>query len=68
VNLGSSEAPEGIDAPLGAKVEWAVDEAFVLGYRVAILAPTTLASAISAALLIEDKKPKRVPTGHRGPG
>jgi hypothetical protein len=48
VKLGDSEAPEGIEAPLGAKVEWAVDEAFMLGYPVTILVATALATHKSA--------------------
>ncbi len=45
------------------KVERAVNEAFVSGYRVVMLVTTgvTLTSAISAALLLEDKKPEKGP-------
>jgi hypothetical protein len=41
-------------------VERAIDEAFVSGYRVVMLvaAAAALASAISAAVLIEGKKPQ----------
>jgi hypothetical protein len=41
-------------------VEQAIDEAFVSGYRVVMLvaAAAALASAISAAVLIEGKKPQ----------
>ena len=55
VKLGAAEAPEGIDAALRGKVERAIDEAFVSGYRAVMLvaAAMALASAISAALLIE---------------
>ena len=60
VKLGAAEAPEGIDAALRGKVERAIDEAFVSGYRAVMLvaAAMALASAISAALLIEGKKLK----------
>src|SRR5215212_7421416 len=60
VKLGAAEAPEDLDAALGATVEQAIDEAFVSGYRVVMLvaAAAALASAISAAVLIEGKKPQ----------
>jgi EmrB/QacA subfamily drug resistance transporter len=60
VKLGAAEAPEGIDAATGSKVELAIDEAFVSGYRVVMLvaAGMALASAISAGLLVEGKKPE----------
>jgi MFS family permease len=60
VKLGAAEAPEGLDAATGVTVERAIDEAFVSGYRVVMIvaAAAALASAISAALLIEGKKPK----------
>jgi MFS family permease len=59
IKLGAAEAPEGLDAGQDAEVERAIDEAFVSGYRVVMLVAvvTALASAISAALLIE-KKPR----------
>jgi EmrB/QacA subfamily drug resistance transporter len=58
VKLGAAEAPEGLDAATGVTVERAIDEAFVSGYRVVMLvaAAAALASAISAAVLIEGKK------------
>ena len=57
---GSCGSPRGIDAATGMTVERAIDEAFVSGYRVVMIvaAAVALASAISAALLIEGKKPK----------
>jgi EmrB/QacA subfamily drug resistance transporter len=60
VKLGGAQAPEGLDAAQSAKVERAIEEAFVSGYRVVMLVAvaTALASAVSAALLIEGKKPK----------
>jgi EmrB/QacA subfamily drug resistance transporter len=60
VKLGATEAPEDLDAAQSAQVEQAIDEAFVSGYRVVMLVATAtaLVSAISAALLIEGKRPK----------
>ena len=60
VELGAAKAPDGLDAALNETVERAIDEAFVSGYRAVMLvaAALALASAISAALLIEGKKPK----------
>jgi EmrB/QacA subfamily drug resistance transporter len=61
VKLGAARVPDGLDAASGAGVEQAIDEAFVSGYRTVMLvaAATALASAISAALLIEGRKPRR---------
>jgi MFS family permease len=60
VKLGAAEAPEGLDPSISTTVERAIDEAFVSGYRAVMLvaAAMALASAISAAVLIEGKKPK----------
>jgi MFS family permease len=60
IKLGAAEAPESLDAALGAAVDRAIDEAFVSGYRVVMLvaAAMALASAVSSALLVEDKKPE----------
>ena len=60
VKLGAAEAPEDLDTATGVTVERAIDEAFVSGYRVVMLvaAAAALASAISAAALIEGKKPQ----------
>ena len=67
IKLGAAEAPEDLDAAQRAQVEQAIDQAFVSGYRVVMLVATAMAlvSAISAALLIEGKKPK-VNTGEAG--
>jgi hypothetical protein len=60
VKLGAAQAPEGLDAAQRANVDRAIDEAFVSGYRVVMLVAVAmaLASALSAALLLEGKKPE----------
>src|SRR5215212_7137769 len=60
VKLGAAQAPEGLDSAQSANVERAIDEAFVSGYRVVMLVATamSLASALSAALLLEGKRPE----------
>jgi len=60
VELGAAQAPEGLGAETGVAVERALDEAFLTGYRAVMLvaAAVAAASAISAALLIEVKKPE----------
>jgi EmrB/QacA subfamily drug resistance transporter len=57
VKLGGAQAPEGLDAAQSANVDRAIEEAFVSGYRVVMLVAVAmaLASAVSAALLIEGK-------------
>ena len=59
VKLGAAQAPEGLGAAQSANVDRAIDEAFVSGYRVIMLVAVAvaLASAFSAALLLEGKKP-----------
>ncbi len=59
--LGAARAPEGLGAAQSASVEQAIDESFITGYRVVMMvaAGTALASALSAALLIEGKRPER---------
>jgi hypothetical protein len=59
IQLGAAEVPEGLGAASGTAVERAIDRAFVSGYRVATLvaAGMALASALTAALLIEGKRP-----------
>jgi hypothetical protein len=61
IKLGAAQAPEGLRPELGATVERAIDAAFVSGYRTVMLvaAAMALASAISAALLIEGKREKK---------
>jgi EmrB/QacA subfamily drug resistance transporter len=60
VKLGAAQAPQDLDAAQSANVNLAIDEAFVWGYRIVMLVAvaTALASALSAALLLEGKKPK----------
>jgi hypothetical protein len=60
VKLGAAQAPESLDAAQRANVDRAIDEAFVAGYRMVMLVAVAvaLASALSAALLPEGKKPK----------
>ena len=59
--LGAARAPEGLGAAQSASVEQTIDESFITGYRVVMMvaAGTALASALSAALLIEGKRPER---------
>ena len=59
--IAARQVPDGLDAAQSANVERAIDEAFVTGYRALMLgsAATALASALSAALLVEGKKPER---------
>lgn len=58
--LGAAEVPESLDAGTSAAVERAIDEAFVSGYRTVMLvaAAMAVASALSAAFLIEGGKTK----------
>jgi EmrB/QacA subfamily drug resistance transporter len=58
IQLAAAKVPEGLDNASGTAVERAIDEAFVAGYRVVMLvaAGMALASALSAALLIEGKQ------------
>src|SRR5215208_215354 len=55
VDLAGAEVPEGLDGGTAAAVERAVDEAFVTGFRVAMLiaAGLALASAVVAGIMIE---------------
>ena len=51
-DLGAAEAPEGVDAGTEARIERAIDESFVAGFRAVMLvsAGLALASALAAAL------------------
>jgi EmrB/QacA subfamily drug resistance transporter len=57
-DLGAAQAPEGVDAETEARIERAIDESFVAGFRVVMLASAglALASALVAALLVGDQR------------
>lgn len=57
VNLGAAKAPDGASEATAARVDRAVDEAFVGAFRMAmyVAAGLALASALAAALIIEGK-------------
>jgi hypothetical protein len=57
VDLGGAEVPEGLDEATSAAVERAIHEAFVAGFRVAMLiaAGLALASAVVAGIMVEGK-------------
>ena len=57
VDLGVAEVPEGLDEATSATVERAIHEAFVAGFRVAMLiaAGLALASAVVAGIMVEGK-------------
>ena len=57
VDLAGAEVPEGLDGKTAAAVQTAIDEAFVAGYRVAMLiaAGLAVASAVVAGIMIEGK-------------
>ena len=56
-DLGAAEAPEGVDAGTEARIERAIDESFVAGFRAVMLvsAGLALSSALAAALLVGGK-------------
>jgi EmrB/QacA subfamily drug resistance transporter len=60
LRLGAAQAPEGLDTVQSARVERAIDESFVSGYRVVMLVAVAMAvaSAVSAAILLEGKRSK----------
>ena len=57
-DLGAAEAPEGVAAVTEARIERAIDESFVAGFRLVMLfsAGLALASALAAALLVGGRK------------
>jgi EmrB/QacA subfamily drug resistance transporter len=57
-DLGAAEPPERVDARTQARIERAIDESFVAGFRFVMLASAglALASALVAALLVRDQK------------
>jgi EmrB/QacA subfamily drug resistance transporter len=56
-DLGAAEAPKGVGAGTEARIERAIDESFVAGFRAVMLvsAAFALASALAAALLVRGK-------------
>jgi EmrB/QacA subfamily drug resistance transporter len=56
-DLGAARAPQGVDAATATRIENAVDESFVSGFRAVMLvsAGLALASALAAALLIDGR-------------
>ena len=57
-HLGAAEAPEGVDAETAAHIERAIEESFVAGFRtvMVICVGIALASALAAALLVDDRR------------
>jgi predicted MFS family arabinose efflux permease len=57
-DLGAAEAPKGADAETAAHIERAVDESFVAGFRtvMVVCVGLALASALAAALLVDDRR------------
>jgi ABC-type uncharacterized transport system ATPase subunit len=56
-DLGAAEAPEGVDAGTAARIERAIDESFVAGFRAVMLvsAGLALSSALAVTLLVGGK-------------
>src|SRR5215210_3958315 len=56
-SLGGARPPESVDGETAASIERAVDESFIIAFRVAmyIAAGLALASAVASALIIEGK-------------
>jgi hypothetical protein len=57
VDLGAAKVPDGVSGETAARVKLAVEESFVAGFRVAMVAAAilALASAGASALIIEGK-------------
>jgi MFS family permease len=57
-DLGAAEAPASVDAGTEARIERAIDESFVAGFRAVMLASAglALASALIAALMVGDPR------------
>jgi EmrB/QacA subfamily drug resistance transporter len=57
-DLGAAEAPAGVNEGMEARIERAIDESFVAGFRAVMLASAglALASALIAALLVGDPR------------
>ena len=56
-HLGAAKAPEGVNANTAAHIERAIKESFVAGFRtvMVVCVVLALASALAAALLVEDR-------------
>jgi len=57
-DLGAAETPEGVNSETAAQIERAIEESFVAGFRIVMLVCVglALASALAAALLVEDRR------------
>jgi EmrB/QacA subfamily drug resistance transporter len=57
-HLGAAKAPEGVDAKKAAHIERAIKESFVAGFRtvMVVCVGLALASALAAALLVDDSR------------
>ena len=57
-DLGAAEPPEDVDVGTAAQIERAVDESFVSGFRtvMVVCVGIALASALAAALLVDDRR------------
>jgi hypothetical protein len=57
-DLGAAQAPEGVEAGKAARIERAIDESFVAGFRTVMVASAglALASALAAAVLVRDQR------------
>ncbi len=57
VNLGGAQVPPGVSKQTGAKIEHAIDESFLAGFRLAMFmaAGLAVASAVAAAVIMEGK-------------
>jgi hypothetical protein len=57
-HLGAAKAPEVVHAETAVHIERAVDESFVAGFRMVMLVciGLALASALAAALLVDDQR------------
>jgi EmrB/QacA subfamily drug resistance transporter len=68
-NLGAAEAPGGVDPGTAARIERAIDESFVAGFRAVMLVSTglALASALAAALLVGGRIIARTSAGIDAP-
>ncbi len=57
VNLGGAEVPSGVSQETGVKIEHAIHESFLAGFRLAmfIAAGLAVASAVAAAVIMEGK-------------